>query len=888
MSKRAGATAAPLDPAAVSDELERIAESRSFRKAERCLRLLRHITSLALEGRGAELKEYALGVTVFQRPDSYDPRTDPIVRLEARRLRLKLAEYYQQEGLDDQVVIELPKGAYVPDFRLRRAVAPAALDTVAAARSKHPLLWAVVAAGVLGFSWAAWYGLQKRAERPVVRASVAVLGFRDLGSGAETSWIAPAVTELMNVELGVGQLLRTLPLENVTRMRTELSVTPQATYPAQLLQRIRTNLGIDYAVAGAYLPQNHRIRLDVALFDVRSGQQIAAVSDDAEQDKLSELASGCASRIRAHLGVRLSSLDGGTRYSAVEPAAMEAYGKGIERLRQSDALSARPYLENAAASSPANPLIHSALAATWSMMGLDARAQQEAKLAFDSSAGLGRVEQLEIEGRYRNIAHEWARAIQVYQALFTLLPDDLEYGLLLASAESLGGKAQDALGTVNTLRNLPSPLRDDPRIDLAEARAAGAISDFARTRKAAHEAAEKALQHGARLQYARARLLESGAMQTLGAAGYAEVRAEARRICAELGDRASVAAAYRIEANSLAATNAPAAARPLYAAALQIANEIGNSLEKLNARMGLAYIEKLQGDLKSAEADDRAALAEASEMGPQKSYAVCLHLAEVLMAEGRIAEARTLSEHALEASRQIHEREGIALSEAEVAHLSALEGKSAEAVAWYNEAIAVLREVNEPSALFAALLDLGDVQTEEGNPAGARKSYEEARTVAQRVGGFVWPEIDLAFARLNLAGGQALVAATHAQKAMDAFTAAGRQGDRLAAAAVLVRALIASGNVDQATEVIGQIPLPDGKRLPVWAVLQFRMARCLVLANNGRRAEAVRAMDAITAEVARLRVAPFEKETRLARQAVAKAANDSGHRRDLSHSAFAH
>ena len=63
----------------------------------------------------------------------------------------------------------------------------------------------------------------------------------------------------------------------------ELSVTPQSAYPAQLLQRIGTNLGIDYAVAGAYLLHGDRVRLDVVLFDVRSGQQIAAVGDESDR-----------------------------------------------------------------------------------------------------------------------------------------------------------------------------------------------------------------------------------------------------------------------------------------------------------------------------------------------------------------------------------------------------------------------------------------------------------------------------------------------------------------------------------------------------------------------------------------------------------------------------
>jgi tetratricopeptide (TPR) repeat protein len=262
----------------------------------------------------------------------------------------------------------------------------------------------------------------------------------------------------------------------------------------------------------------------------------------------------------------------------------------MELLRQGDAVNARPYLEKAVSVAPSNPLTHAALAADWSALGLDIRAGQEAKLAFESSGGMGRIEQLEIEARYRMIDHDWPRAIQVYQALFTLLPDSLEDGLQLASAEAQGGKGQDALSTVAALRHLGSPLGNDPRVDLAEARAAGAMGDFVHTRKAAQAAAEKAKARGTRLQYARARLMESGAMQTLAIAGYADKRAEARTICAELGDRTCVVAAYRIEANAMATQGKLAAARPLYQSALEVSNQIGNSLEELNALNGLAYV----------------------------------------------------------------------------------------------------------------------------------------------------------------------------------------------------------------------------------------------------------------------------------------------------------
>jgi TolB-like protein/tetratricopeptide (TPR) repeat protein len=89
-------------------------------------RFLRFIVERALEGRSAELKEYTIGVEVFDRDASFDPRIDPIVRVEARRLRSKLARYYGNEAAVDGIVIELPKGSYVPRFNSGAPAAPAA------------------------------------------------------------------------------------------------------------------------------------------------------------------------------------------------------------------------------------------------------------------------------------------------------------------------------------------------------------------------------------------------------------------------------------------------------------------------------------------------------------------------------------------------------------------------------------------------------------------------------------------------------------------------------------------------------------------------------------------------------------------------------------------
>ena len=81
---------------------------------------------LAIENPGQPLKEYAIAIAVYDKRSSFDPQTDPIVRVEASRLRSRLLEYYSGAGAADPLTIELPKGSYVPIIRLR-VPAPRAL-----------------------------------------------------------------------------------------------------------------------------------------------------------------------------------------------------------------------------------------------------------------------------------------------------------------------------------------------------------------------------------------------------------------------------------------------------------------------------------------------------------------------------------------------------------------------------------------------------------------------------------------------------------------------------------------------------------------------------------------------------------------------------------------
>lgn len=106
-------------------QLKKMLQSSAFARSKRARRFLRFAVEQALLGQPEQLKEYSIGLAVFDKPESFDPRMDAIVRVVARRLRLMVKNYYETEGREDQLVIEFHTGSYAPKFRLKPGAASA-------------------------------------------------------------------------------------------------------------------------------------------------------------------------------------------------------------------------------------------------------------------------------------------------------------------------------------------------------------------------------------------------------------------------------------------------------------------------------------------------------------------------------------------------------------------------------------------------------------------------------------------------------------------------------------------------------------------------------------------------------------------------------------------
>jgi TolB-like protein/Flp pilus assembly protein TadD len=197
--------------------------SRVFARSSRMCRFLRLAVDHALAGAAEPLKEYRVGVEVFDRKADYDPRVDPIVRVEARRLRSKLKSYYASAGKSDAVIIEFPKGGYVPAFRVR-----------AAARS---------------------------APRRGTASSIAVLPFTNLTPEAVDDYFTDGLAEELNLLLTRVDGLRVVAWHSAAQMRGR----------DHDLREIRERLKVATVLKGAVRRTAEQIRVTVQLIETGSG-----------------------------------------------------------------------------------------------------------------------------------------------------------------------------------------------------------------------------------------------------------------------------------------------------------------------------------------------------------------------------------------------------------------------------------------------------------------------------------------------------------------------------------------------------------------------------------------------------------------------------------------
>jgi serine/threonine protein kinase/tetratricopeptide (TPR) repeat protein/TolB-like protein len=568
------------------------------------------------------------------------------------------------------------------------------------------------------------------------RPSVAVAGFTNLSGRAEDRWLSTAMAEMLTTELAGNGQVRVVPADLVTRAMRDLGADTGSP-PANVVERLRHALAADYLVFGSFATSENggsrALRIDVRV--LRKAEEPVAISGVGEEARLFSMMADAGRDLRSRLGLQAGTADATKSARAAFPESLEAtrlYSEGLARLRLLEAVEAQGLFSRAAALEPGNPMVQSALASAWTALGYDGRASEAAQKAFDASGALTREDRLNVEGRLYEAQRASAKAIDVYRTLWGFFSDNIEYGLRLATAQTAAGRNEDALATVAGLRRAPAPQNVDPRIDLAESEAYGALGDFAHQLAATQGAIEHAGQTGAKLLVARARLFEGRTYYNQGNPQQAEqVLDTARQLFIDAGDRAGAASALNSLGSVLSDQQDITRAKRMYEQSLATSEEIGDRRAMSSALNNLGVLLKDQGELAEARRAHERSLAIRREIGDRSWTAVSLsNIGVVLFEEDRLREATAYYKESLAISREIGDRRGLVRALHNLAIDERETGQFAEARAGLEESLETRAAIGDKRGQVMGNVELGMVLLQQAEIGAARTRQENAIRLA--------------------------------------------------------------------------------------------------------------------------------------------------------------
>jgi len=348
-----------VDSRAVREHLDRVLASPSFAGSPRLRQFLRFVVEETLAGRAAEIKESVVAVHVFGRRSNFDSRSDSVVRVQASHLRKRLHDYYQNEGLREGMVIELPPGAYVPSFR------PAAALPIPVAVPRRPRPWqswllplallaALAAATALGtLGWLA-------RDAPT---AIAVLPFAFLDAAPQNDYLAQGIAEDLMTALARSPGLRVVARTSAFQFRAR-NVSARS---------VGRDLGASVLVEGSIRGSRDHLKIDAQLVNAASGFDLWSESWEGPLSGTPLFEERIVRAARQVLGKTSRNREPSDSPTAIRPplpTAQEAYWRGrylLGKGHETRAGSIR-FLEEAVRADPQYAPAHAGLATAYATM----------------------------------------------------------------------------------------------------------------------------------------------------------------------------------------------------------------------------------------------------------------------------------------------------------------------------------------------------------------------------------------------------------------------------------------------------------------------------------------------------------------------------------------
>ena len=605
--------------------------------------------------------------------------------------------------------------------------------------------------------------------------SLAILPFRNASGDTSLDWLGSSLAEMLSTDVGQSARLRLVSSERIGQILRDLRIAPDATLDAPTIQRVAEFSNAETIVWGQYAKFGDQIRIDATVQDLKRGHTTKLKTEAANDKEILSTVDHLATDIRQNLDLSRSAVKElqaqSFKPSSASLPALRAYGDGLQLQRQGQNLEAVKSFQESTKEDPEFALAYSQLAHAYQDLGQDNEAEQNSRKAVELSAKLPDVERYLIAARNDEILNNYPKAIEAYQSIVRVAPDNADVLFDLGRLQENSGAFDQARETFANVLKL-DPKRVDGllamgRVEIEAGDAQAGLDYLNRAQSMAIELGndeekaqilqaigvaysvlnkpQDALQSFQQSLDIKRRLgLKKGIADSLEMIGQMEAILgkndaalkdfnEALQLRRDIGDKSGTGDVLNDIARFYNDHSQFDKALTLLKQALQIQMDSGNENSEAVALSNIGNTYLLKGDYEDARTYFSQALSIREKLNVPTDIADTVHnLGETSMRLGQYDRAVEQYLRALDLRRSANDKRGAAIESASLGVLFGYQGRFGAALSSEQDALKTMRDIKETGQWLAeVLIDYGRAQAQIGRSDDARKSLNEALAIAR-------------------------------------------------------------------------------------------------------------------------------------------------------------
>jgi serine/threonine protein kinase/tetratricopeptide (TPR) repeat protein len=566
--------------------------------------------------------------------------------------------------------------------------------------------------------------------------SLAIVPFYNATADPSLNWMGASIAEALTSDIGHSAHLHMVSPDRLGQVLQDLGVSPLSPLDLSTVKRIAEFTHADTIVSGKYQRFGQQTRIEVTVHDLKNDQEVSLSTDVANENELLSSLEKLADDLRGKLASNpelVKELQAHSQHVTTKSIpALRAYDEGIQLARAGNYTQAVTKLEDAVRVDPAFAMAYSKLAQTYSNLGLDDRAQAASRRAVELSDNLPEQDRYLIKANHASITHDTPKAVEAFETLAKLNPDDTDTQFQLAKLY------QEASNFDQAKKYLAKVLASDPK-NVGALLASGQVDLLTGNYQASLEPLTNALNLAIQFDNKE----EKGSiLSALGLAyQYLDKPEDALRnyqqaidIRKEVGDQRGVASTMG-QLAQLQENSNPKAALQDYNDAVAIQRKIGDKkgLAKNLVSLGSFYMDRL-GKFDDGLVMTSEALQLSRDNGDEVLQATCLqNIGNGHFYKGEYQDALTYYQQAYQLQDKLKLRDSIADSLHNLGDTNNKLGQYDTALGQYMKALDMRRAANDKSGIAVESSDMGILFTAQGRYGAALKAQQEAVNAYQQL-----------------------------------------------------------------------------------------------------------------------------------------------------------